>query len=491
MQVMTDIVEDESRYYDFANKVSSRSRNETDELNLNIVEWSRGQQYGAFSSFSHVAELEKQVEKPLRVIFAPLDIATDSNVGGLLRLFRHLAVPSDFLNERIHSVTCGFGSRPRKNGHHCLWFHFLCKDIEVDEHDEIKHRDVNHNHLNLSQADYVWQRAGFFLSWRDYHSLTLNDGPRLSEDEDYDPQQHHRFDNVTLCCWGVPRAMEERFAEIAYSGDWKEALEDPFILVTIILDQLFSLMDKQKQNLRRAVNKIELDTLLSAKSPSSMMQSFDFVAMSNVAKHIDHLGCGAILETVDAICRHHIKYFIRNPSHCTNRVFHLTEDAFEHKAMLFKSLNFQVQSMEKKMRDMANLAFNLVTQQSNTAVIDDSRSMRTIATVTLIFLPFAAVAAMFSTPFFANTPNTSVWVSPDFGTFWAIVVPMTAVVLLCWDIAYFVAAQKVKLNREGTGPRHAFLTWLEWHGIQGRRREKVNTSKIGQYSAAFEMSNIP
>ena len=337
----------------------------------------------------------------------------------------------------------------------------------------------------------MWQRAGFFLSWRDYHILTLSDGRRLSEDVDRNPQQQHRFDNVTLCCWGVPRAMEERFADIAYSRDWKEALEDPFILLTIILDQLFSLMDKQKQNLRRAVNKIELDTLLSAKSPSSMTSRFDFVAISNVSKHIDHLGCDAMLETVDAICRHHIKYFTRTPSHCINRNFHRTEDAFEHKVMLFKSLNFQVQSMERKMHNMANLAFNLVTQQNNTAVIDDSRSMRTIATVTLIFLPFAAVAAMFSTPFFTNTPNTSVWVSPDFGTFWAIVVPMTAVVLLCWDIAYFVAAQKVQLNREGSGPRDAFLAWLEWHGFQGRQRGKVDTSKIGQYSAAFEMANIP
>ena len=337
----------------------------------------------------------------------------------------------------------------------------------------------------------MWQRAGFFLSWRDYHNLTLVDAQHLSEDEECNSQRQHRFDNVTLCCWGVPRAMEERFAEIAYSRDWKQSLEDPFVLITIILDELFSLMDKQKQNLRRAVNKIELDTLLSAKSPSSMMQRFDFVAISNVAKHIDHLGCGAILETVDAICRHHTKYFARSPNHCADRIVHLTEDAFEHKVMLFKSLNFQVQSMEKKMHDMANLAFNLVTQQSNAAVIDDSRSMRTIATVTLIFLPFAAVATMFSTPFFTNTPNTSVWVSPDFGIFWAIVGPMTAVVLLCWDIAHFVSAQKVKLNRDGSGPRNAFLAWLEWHGFQGRRRETVDTGKIGQYSAAFEMSNIP
>ncbi|KAL9088172.1 MAG: hypothetical protein Q9165_006299 [Trypethelium subeluteriae] len=475
---MADILEDESRYYDFADKVSPHSRDETDELNLNIIEWSRGEQYGAFLSFTHVAELERQVEKPLRVIFAPLDVATETNAGGLLRLFRYLAVPSDFLNERIHSVTC-------------LWFHFLCKDIEVDEHDEIKYRDINPNHLNLSQADYVWQRAGFFLSWRDYYNLALSDGRRLSEIEDHSPQQQHRFDNVTLCCWGVPQAMEERFAEIAYSGDWKNALEDPFVLVTIILDQLFSLVDKQKQNLRRAVNKIELDTLLSAKSPSSMMQGFDFVAISNVTKHIDHLGCAAILETTDAICRHHIKYFTRTPGHCTNRMFHLTEDAFEHKAMLFKSLNFQVQGMEKKMRNMANLAFNLVTQQSNTAVIDDSRSMRTIATVTLIFLPFAAVAAMFSTPFFTNTPNTSVWVSPDFGTFWAIVVPLTAVVLLCWDFAYFVAARKVKLKQEGFRPGHTFLTWLEWHGFRVKRRGRVENSRTGRNSAAFEMSNIP
>ncbi|KAI9682828.1 MAG: hypothetical protein M1822_006318 [Bathelium mastoideum] len=456
---MADVVEDESRYYGFANKVSPRSRDETDELNLKTIEWSNGDDANRY-----------------RIVNPMTDLKSRTAAWGVFQLHPRCGTRET----SCEAIASDVG----------LWFHFLCKDIEVDEHDAIRYRDVNPNHLNLSQADYLWQRAGFFLSWQDNHDLAFNDGRRLSEDEDHNPQQQHRFDNVTLYCWGVPRAMEERFAGIACSRDWKEALEDPFVLVAIILDQLFSLMDKQKRNLRRAVNKIELDTLLSAKSPSSTMQRFDFVAISNVTKHIDHLGCGAILETVDAICRHHIKYFTRTSSHRTNRTIHVTEDAFEHKTMLFKSLNFQVQDMEKKMRNMANLAFNLVTQQSNTAVIDDSRSMRTMALVTLIFLPFAAVSAMFSTPFFANTPHPSVSVSPHFGIFWAIVIPMTAFVLLCWDIAYFVAAQKVEPNREGSGPRYTFLTWLEWHGFPERRR-KVDTSKIGQYSAAFEMSNIP
>ena len=39
---MVDILEDESRYYEFANKVSPRGWDETDQLSLNIIEWSKG-----------------------------------------------------------------------------------------------------------------------------------------------------------------------------------------------------------------------------------------------------------------------------------------------------------------------------------------------------------------------------------------------------------------------------------------------------------------
>lgn len=118
-----------------------------------------------------------------------------------------------------------------------------------------------------------------------------------------------------------------------------------------------------------------------------------------------------MLETVSQICKHHHIYFQRLPYKDGNRVVDATSDALDHKATLFKSLNLQVMSQEKRMQNLTNLvqffppantslpgtykvnqAFNLVTQSNNMLAINDGRAMKTIATITLVFLPFATVA---------------------------------------------------------------------------------------------------
>ena len=92
-----------------------------------------------------------------------------------------------------------------------------------------------------------------------------------------------------------------------------------------------------------------------------------------------------------------------------------------------------------------------MAQQNNFIMLDDSRSMFTVAIVTLVFLPFASVAvrrhsavllstadrqqAMLATPFFSLDQSGGISVTKNFWIMWAIVVPLTALVLLCWYLA--------------------------------------------------------
>lgn len=74
-------------------------------------------------------------------------------------------------------------------------------------------------------------------------------------------------------------------------------------------------------------------------------------------------------------------------------------------------------------------AFNIVTQE-------DSRSMHTIALITLVFLPSTLIATVFSSSFFdfsvEDDQTSGVHLSSLFWVFWVIAIPVTAIVVYLW-----------------------------------------------------------
>ena len=80
-----------------------------------------------------------------------------------------------------------------------------------------------------------------------------------------------------------------------------------------------------------------------------------------------------------------------------------------------------------------------VAQDSRTlasATREDSNAMKTLAAVTVVFLPSTFVAALFSTPLFHWSPENSgnSVVSKQFWIFWATSIPLTIVTLGAWVI---------------------------------------------------------
>jgi hypothetical protein len=82
-------------------------------------------------------------------------------------------------------------------------------------------------------------------------------------------------------------------------------------------------------------------------------------------------------------------------------------DALEYRKRSFQSTLLRLHSLEKRMSNVIQLSFNLVTQadsgvmKADSAVLKtDSRAMKFIAFLTLVFLPATGVASVFSTPFF-------------------------------------------------------------------------------------------
>ena len=90
---------------------------------------------------------------------------------------------------------------------------------------------------------------------------------------------------------------------------------------------------------------------------SPNVSNFDFVALSNIEKHLIHLqeGCEALMETCAAACIHHKDYFLRRHVSTRDYVIDATQDALEHKHTLLKSITLQAASKEKRLHNLTSL----------------------------------------------------------------------------------------------------------------------------------------
>jgi hypothetical protein len=134
-----------------------------------------------------------------------------------------------------------------------------------------------------------------------------------------------------------------------------------------------------------------------------------------------------------------IARLLRNTSTLSSVLTLDTTDALDYRKRCFKSTLLRLQSLEKRMSNVIQLSFNLVTQADSTVLKTDSRAMKFIAFLTLVFLPATGVASVFSTPFFdvdwesAGTEERVLRTAKSFWIFWAVVLPLTLVgLLLCF-----------------------------------------------------------
>jgi Mg2+ and Co2+ transporter CorA len=169
--------------------------------------------------------------------------------------------------------------------------------------------------------------------------------------------------------------------------------------------------------------------VLSQAAPGSFMAGgrIDFTGLHNVSKHITHLceGADAALSTLQLLIQHVERSINRSAPATVGRQ---SRDSLEHCATLFQSTRLRLLSLESRMANVINLSFHLVTQQ-------DSSSMKTIAFMTLIFLPVGTIAAVFGSQFFnlsvdENGVQHFIFSHDWFWIMWAISLPITFILVM-------------------------------------------------------------
>ncbi|KAG9250749.1 uncharacterized protein F5Z01DRAFT_677570 [Emericellopsis atlantica] len=116
----------------------------------------------------------------------------------------------------------------------------------------------------------------------------------------------------------------------------------------------------------------------------------------------------------------------KNAERDRRSAFYHNEEKFRYYENFFESTLGRAMANKERLTNQIQLEFNKVTKA-------DSDAMKTVAFVTLLFLPATFVAAIFSTTF--SSSNGGEWMmSGKFWIYWAFAIPITFLTALLWTL---------------------------------------------------------
>lgn len=294
----------------------------------------------------------------------------------------------------------------RSNGY------FGCEDVYDD-----KNRLLCHNtwfKFQIKQVDedptvYTWNDFTFFTTWT--------------------PIGTH-----TILCFDV----NPKFHDVIHSALQSEIdkmISDVYLIHSTLVSLILKFYDESVWTLRDHVRDIEKRRMSKV---SKLDPETDYPLMHEIARHACH-SSETLLVAIETISGMHLQY---------------ARLQFKSSASLGQFFDFQKQmlhgqharsvAVEARLKNELNLALNLVVQQESAATVrisraahSDGAAMRTIAVVTLVFLPSTFVSTIFSTTFFTFIPSSdgrsASWaVSGKFWIFWVFSVPLTLLAMGMW-----------------------------------------------------------
>jgi Mg2+ and Co2+ transporter CorA len=106
-------------------------------------------------------------------------------------------------------------------------------------------------------------------------------------------------------------------------------------------------------------------------------------------------GASGLLATINGIIEHHDIELLHNPTFVAKK----TRDALRYRRRFIQSIVERGTTFDKRIDNMISLFFSHVSLQDSGILMKDSSSLRSIALLTLVFLPVTTVATIFGAEF--------------------------------------------------------------------------------------------
>ncbi|RAK78911.1 uncharacterized protein BO72DRAFT_526457 [Aspergillus fijiensis CBS 313.89] len=334
---------------------------------------------------------------------------------------------------------------------------FDCEDIPNEAGQLIQHRSWSTYKIKrvVEPHKYHWTQATCYVHW--------------------DPTTSHQ----TVYCIDLPLAA--RIFLKAFTPPARRRAHDPYAWHAAFATALIPEYDRSIWGLRDLVREIEKGRL----NPTALTPDF-FPHLHDIARHIFHANetLEVAQHTVESLVREQIRSAglyspaaaaaaaagIPNPtptpsynasshynhsynhSHCApapTTSTHLstlqTERALRALAKQLHALHTRSRSLTERLHNEINLGFNLVSQQFGHDTKSDSAMMKTIAVVSMVYLPGTFVSGLFGTNFFNFTDGDEhTWfMAGSFWLYWAVTIPLTLATMAVWAWwHYFLPAKR-------------------------------------------------
>ncbi|CAO2655074.1 Nn.00g118070.m01.CDS01 [Neocucurbitaria sp. VM-36] len=319
-------------------------------------------------------------------------------------LSQHFQIPQHLFSDVYRRSNGFFASKDSLDGDgslrsYHLWFRILVKTMSSD-----------------SSSSYKWHEMTFCSRWESEQSSILCIGADSS------------FQNI------LEEALLRMWPELPHL--------DPFSLLVPLIEAVIAMYDHSIWSVRDVIRAVEKDR-------SRQIRQFgDFVMLHETARHAIHSfeTLSVSVETLRVLKQRALDLSVGKGQRAghPNETSHQISMYLDSQIHMLHNLLLRSQSNKERLQNEIALGYNMIAQRDSQvmtsigeAARQDSGAMRTIAVLSMAFLPPTFLSAIFSMSFFDYTPGqgseSAEWsVSGKFWIYWAFAIPLTCMTLGIW-----------------------------------------------------------
>lgn len=237
---------------------------------------------------------------------------------------------------------------------------------------------------------------------------------------------------TVILAFDLDQPWKDRFlkAVMARDPNW---LGDPFWVYPALVEQVARAQEPSVWGIRDHVRGLETEA-----KPEGRPQP-DYRRLHDISRHAIHVN-----ETLDVSIQNLEDILMQHDNYMSTQTEALPYSEDIHLRLrsflsFITNLRFRSVSNEKRLQNEVQLAFNTVAQHDASVTLEigratqlDSATMKTIAFVTLTFLPPTFICAIFSMSFFDFGGDSGWTMSNQFWIYWVFAIPTTIFTTLIW-----------------------------------------------------------
>ncbi|KAI9925110.1 hypothetical protein AWENTII_006762 [Aspergillus wentii] len=280
------------------------------------------------------------------------------------------------------------------------------------------------------------------ISWSCFktkHATKKNEQPVEPENIKYNWKQFailvHWFPQTGQQIVVFLNLPEQQWKDIQIPSN-SDRKSNPYVWHTAFADQAKEIYNHSVWSMRDLVRDVEKQR----DEPNNPAP--EFPKLHDIARHISHANenLEVALHTIDSVIQEQRTWRVEYAVDKKKPLWIQNQQRLRFIAKELHSQSTRCRSLSDRMKNEINLAFNLVSQKFGRNAQSDSAMMKTIALVSLIYLPATFVSGLFGMNFFnlSDDNGQQLWIMSDnFWLYWAITIPLTILTVIIWAIWHY------------------------------------------------------